>query len=130
MYRAYERNLNYTNRFAATLDRWTGEGTSDSEPRVTFIDSNNNRRASDRYIEDGSFVKIKNIQFGYSLPESFYNSSGFTKVRFYAQVKNAITFTNYSGYDPEISSGVLDTGIDRGYYPQPRIWSLGVNVKF
>ena len=130
MYRAYERNLNYTNRFASTLDRWTGEGTSDSEPRVTFIDSNNNRRASDRYIEDGSFVKIKNIQFGYSLPASFYNRSGFTKVRFYAQVKNAITFTNYSGYDPEISSGVLDTGIDRGYYPQPRIWSLGINVKF
>ncbi len=130
MYRAYERNLNYTNRFAGTLDRWTGEGTSNNEPRVTFVDTNNNRRASDRYIEDGSFVKIKNIQFGYSLPESFYNKSGLTKVRFYGQVKNAITFTNYSGYDPEISSGVLDTGIDRGYYPQPRIWSLGVNVKF
>ncbi len=130
MYRAYERNLNYTNRFAATLDRWTGEGTSDSEPRVTFVDSNNNRRASDRYVEDGSFVRIQNVQLGYTLPESFYNKSGFTKLRFYAQVKNAMTFTNYSGYDPEISTGVLDTGVDRGYYPQPRIWSLGVNVKF
>ena len=130
MYRAYERNLNYTNRFSSTLDRWRGEGTSDSEPRVTFVDSNNNRRASDRYVEDGSFIKIKNIQFGYSLPQTFYDKTGFSQLRIYAQVKNAITFTNYSGYDPEISSGVLDTGIDRGYYPQPRIWSLGLNVKF
>jgi len=130
IYRAYERNLNYTNRFAGTLDRWTGEGTSDSEPRVTFIDSNNNRRASDRYVEDGSFAKIKNIQLGYTLPESFTQRAGFTQVRIYAQVKNAYTFTNYSGYDPEISSGVLDTGIDRGAYPQPRTWLVGVNVKF
>ena len=130
IYRAYERNLNFTNRFASTLDRWTGEGTSNSEPRVTFIDTNNNRRASDRYVEDGSFVKIKNIQLGYTLPETISESTGLQKVRLYAQVKNAFTFTEYSGYDPEISSGVLDTGIDRGTYPQPRIWSVGVNVKF
>lgn len=130
IFRAYERQLNFTNRFASTLDRWTGEGTSNSEPRVAFIDSNNNRRASDRYVEDGSFVKIKNIQLGYSLPESAYKATGFSQIRVYGQVKNAFTFTDYSGYDPEISSGVLDTGIDRGSYPQPRIWSLGVNVKF
>jgi len=130
IYRAYERNLNYTNRFSSTLDRWTGPGTSNSEPRVTFVDTNNNLRASDRYVEDGSFVKIKNVQIGYTLPSSFYKVTGFTKIRIYTQVKNAFTFTKYSGYDPEISSGVLDTGIDRGTYPQPRIFSLGVNVKF
>lgn len=130
IYRAYERNLNYTNRFASTLDRWTGPGTSNSEPRVTFVDTNNNLRASDRYVEDGSFVKIKNVQIGYTLPDELYKTIGFTKIRIYTQVKNAFTFTKYSGYDPEISSGVLDTGIDRGTYPQPRIFSLGVNVKF
>jgi len=130
IYRAYERNLNYTNRFAGTLDRWTGAGTSDSEPRVAFIDSNNNRRASDRYVEDGSYAKIKNIQLGYTLPKSLTQRAGFNQIRIYAQVKNAYTFTNYSGYDPEISSGVLDTGIDRGAYPQPRTWLVGVNVKF
>jgi len=130
VYRAYERNLNYTNRFAGTLDRWTGEGTSYSEPRVTFVDSNNNTRVSDRYVEDGSYVRLKNIQLGYTLPETVYQTTGFSNVRFYAQVKNAVTFTNYSGYDPEISSSVSDTGIDRGSYPQPRIWSMGVNVKF
>lgn len=130
VYRAYERNLNYTNRFAGTLDRWTGAGTSDSEPRVAFIDSNNNRRASDRYVEDGSYAKIKNIQLGYTLPKSVTQRAGFSQIRVYAQVKNAYTFTNYSGFDPEISSGVLDTGIDRGTYPQPRTWLVGVNVKF
>ena len=130
IYRAYERNLNFTNRFAGTLNRWHGDGTSNVEPRVTFIDSNNNRRASDRYVEDGSFVKIKNIQIGYSVPVSYFKRSGLTQIRFYTQIKNAFTFTKYSGFDPEISSGVLDTGIDRGTYPQPRIWSLGLNVKF
>lgn len=130
IYRAYDRALNYTNKFASVLDRWTGPGTSNTEPRVTFIDSNNNRRASDRYIEDGSYVKIRNIQLGYTLPDSFYRKSFLSQVRVYAQVKNAFTFTNYSGYEPEISSGVMDTGIDRGTYPQPRILSMGVNVKF
>ena len=130
IYRAYERHSTYTNLYAAVLDRWTGEGTSDTEPRVTFVDTNNNRRASDRYVEDGSFVKIKNIQLGYTLPESFNTATGIDKFRMYFQVKNAFTITEYSGYDPEISSGVLDTGIDRGSYPQPRVWSFGVNVKF
>lgn len=130
IYRAYERNLNYTNRFASTLDRWTGQGTSTDEPRVTFLDTNNNRRASDRYVEDGSFVKIKNIQLGYSIPKTYLKASGLSQVRIYGQVKNAFVFTDYSGYDPEISSGVLDTGVDRGSYPQPRTWTLGLNVKF
>jgi len=131
IYRAYERNLNYTNRFASTLNRWTGAGTSNSEPRVSFVDSNNNRRASDRYIEDGSYIRIKNIQLGYTFPESFTNQIGFDEIRAYTQVKNLLTLTEYSGYDPEISNGgVLNTGIDIGTYPQPRIWSMGLNIKF
>ena len=131
IYRAYERNLNYTNRFASTLARWTGSGTSFDEPRVTFVDSNNNNRASDRYVEDGSYLRIKNIQIGYSLPNSLTEVWGFDEVRTYFQVKNALTLTDYSGYDPEISvGGVLNTGIDYGTYPQPRIWSLGLNIKF
>ena len=131
IYRAYERNLSYTNRFASVLDRWTGAGTSFEEPRVTFIDSNNNNRASDRYIEDGSYLRIKNIQLGYSLPDSAVEKLGFSQIRAYMQVKNALTLTEYSGYDPEISvGGVLNTGIDYGTYPQPRIWSLGINFKF
>ncbi len=67
----------------------------------------------------------------YSFPESVNNIIGTNEIRAYFQVKNALTLTNYSGYDPEISAGgVLDTGIDRGTYPQPRMWSLGLNIKF
>ena len=131
IYRAYERNLNYTNRFSSTLDRWTGAGTSFDEPRVTFVDSNNNTRASNRYIEDGSYLRIKNIQLGYKFPNTLIDELGFDEVRAYFQVKNALTLTEYSGYDPEISvGGVLNTGIDYGTYPQPRIWSMGLNIKF
>ena len=83
------------------------------------------------YIEDGSYFRIKNIQLGYTLPDEFNSLIGFDEIRTYLQVKNAFTFTNYSGYDPEISvGGVLNTGIDYGTYPQPRIWSLGIDIKF
>ena len=128
VYRAYERNLSYTNKFARVLDRWTGEGTSNTEPRYSFVDGNNNTRASDRYVEDGSFVKIKNVQLGYNFNLS--ESSYFDSVRLYLQGKNLFTFTDYSGYDPEMSGGVLGSGIDYGNYPTPRIVSVGLNVKF
>jgi TonB-linked SusC/RagA family outer membrane protein len=132
VYRAYERNLAMTNKFRGVLARWTGEGsTNDAKnPRYTFIDANNNTRASDRYVEDGSFVKIKDIQLGYTLPSSVYKNKVFSKIRIYAQVKNAYTFTKYSGYDPEISGGIFDTGIDRGAYPQARTYSMGIDFKF
>ena len=128
VYRAYERNLNYTNKFARVLDRWTGEGTSNTEPRYSFVDGNNNTRASDRYVEDGSFIKIKNVQLGYNF--DLNESSAFDSVRLYLQGKNLLTITDYTGYDPEMSGGVLGSGIDRGNYPTPRIVSVGLNVKF
>jgi TonB-linked SusC/RagA family outer membrane protein len=131
IYRGYERNLNYTNKFASVLNRWTGPGTSTTEPRYSFVDANDNSRQSDRYVEDGSYVKIKNIQLGYNVPLAA--DSPFTGVRIYASAKNAFTFTDYTGYDPEISNGgntVLDTGVDRGTYPSPRVVSLGVKLKF
>ena len=131
IYRAYERNLAMTNKYRGVLGRWTGEGsTNDARyPRYSFVDANNNTRASDRYVEDGSFVKIKDIQVGYTLPAGIFRNSKISKLRIYAQVKNAFTFTEYSGYDPEISGGIFDTGIDRGIYPQARTWSFGIDVK-
>jgi TonB-linked SusC/RagA family outer membrane protein len=131
IYRAFERNANYTNKPREILARWTGENsTNDARfPRYSFVDNNNNARVSDRYVEDGSFVKIKNLQFGYSLPASM-TKNGLNKVRFYFQVKNAYTFTNYTGYDPEIPGGILETGVDRGAYPQPRTFALGLDIKF
>jgi hypothetical protein len=130
IYRSYERNANYSNKFRGVLDRWTGPGTTNeaTNPRYSFTDANSNIRVSDRYVEDGSFVKIKNLQLGYTFPQGVTRNV-FSKLRVYVQVKNAYTFTKYSGYDPEISGGILDTGVDRGAYPQPRVYSFGVDIK-
>ncbi|MDV7186055.1 TonB-dependent receptor [Lutibacter sp. TH_r2] len=130
IYRAYERNAQYTNKFRNILDRWTGEGTTNdaSNPRYSFADTNSNIRPSDRYVEDGSFVKIKSLILGYTLPED--SSTFFSKVRVYAQAKNLLTLTDYTGYDPEISGGILDTGVDRGSYPQARTFLVGLDLKF
>ncbi|MBL0132052.1 MAG: SusC/RagA family TonB-linked outer membrane protein [Chitinophagaceae bacterium] len=130
IYSAYERNSNYSNKFRSVLARWTGAGTTNDarNPRYSFTDGNSNIRVSDRYVEDGSFVKIKNVQLGYTFPASVTKKL-FSKLRIYAQVKNAFTLTKYSGFDPEISGGILDSGIDRGAYPQARTYSFGLDIK-
>lgn len=130
VYRAYERNATFTNKDRSILARWTGPGTTNDAryPRYSFTDPNSNIRVSDRYVEDGSFVKIKNIQLGYTFPTSI-TKNVFKSVRIYGQVKNAFIFTKYSGFDPEVSGGVLDTGVDRGSYPQPRIYTVGLDIK-
>jgi len=131
IYRAYERNANYTNKFRSVLGRWTGEGTTNeaTNPRYSFTDANNNARVSDRYVEDGSFVKLKNVQLGYTFNGKTINKI-FQKLRVYAQVKNAFTITKYTGFDPEISGGLMETGIDRGSYPQARTVAFGLDIKF
>lgn len=130
IFRAYERNAQYTNKDRSILSRWTGEGTTNdaNSPRYTFADTNSNIRPSDRYVEDGSFIKIKSLILGYTLPETFTNV--FSKVRVYGQAKNLLTLTEYTGYDPEISGGTLDTGMDRGAYPQARTFLIGLDLKF
>jgi TonB-linked SusC/RagA family outer membrane protein len=132
VYRAYERNLAMTNKDRIVLGRWTGEGTTNdaATPRFSFTDGNNNIRASDRYIEDGSFVKIKNLQLGYSFNAPWLDKAKISKLRVYVQARNLYTFTEYRGYDPEISGGIFDTGVDRGAYPQARSWALGLDLKF
>ncbi len=131
IYRAYERNANYTNKFRSILGRWTGDGTTNDAryPRYSFTDANNNARVSDRYVEDGSFVKLKNIQLGYTFTGKNIKKI-FQKLRVYAQVKNAFTITKYTGFDPEIGGGLLETGIDRGSYPQARTVAFGLDIKF
>ncbi len=131
VYRALERNGNYTNKFRSVLDRWTGPGTTNDahNPRYSFTDANNNSRVSDRYVEDGSFIKVRNILLGYNFQVKQIKKI-FKSVRLYAQVKNAFTFTKYTGYDPEISASQSDVGVDRGAYPQARTYSIGLDIKF
>ena len=130
IYSAYERNANYTNKARSVLGRWTGPGTTNDAktPRYSFTDGNSNIRVSDRYVEDGSFIKIKNLQLGYTFPASATKKI-LSRLRIYAQVKNAFVFTKYTGFDPEISGGILDSGIDRGAYPQARTFAFGIDIK-
>ena len=125
-------DFSFTNRPQSVLNRWTGEGTSNSEPRVTVSDPNFNARVSDRFVEDGSYFRIKNVQIGYSIPNSLINQLKIDKIRFYLSAQNLWTITNYSGLDPEIgaTNGALDIGIDRGFYPQSRTFLGGVNITF
>ena len=130
MIRNYERTENKLNKLNYVLDRWTGEGTSNEVPRVTAGASANNV-FSDYFVEDASFLRIQNIQLGYSLPSSFIQHAKLSKVRLYASINNVYTFTKYRGYDPAANSGdPIAGGIDYGFYPTPRTYMLGLNVTF
>ena len=92
-----------------------------------------NHDFSDYYVEDGSFMRVKNITLGYSLPSSVMDKIGLGSARFYVSLNNILTFTSYSGLDPEVganNSNPLDLGIDRGFYPQPKSFLGGLQVTF
>lgn len=128
--RNYERNLPFTNRSSYYTQRWSGPGTSNDFPRVS-TGANDNDLFSDFWVENGDYMRIKNIQLGYTLPESVLSKIGASKLRIYATINNLYTFTDYQGYDPNISSGEpLNAGIDIGYYPQARSYLLGLNLNF
>jgi len=114
------------NQYEMVTQRWRGEGTSNDMPRAVYGDPNNNTRPSDRYIEDGSYLRIKNLVFGYSLPEKACKAIHLKNLRFYLEGLNLYTFTNYSGFDPEVGSD----SIDWGTYPSTRTISLGIDLKF
>jgi TonB-linked SusC/RagA family outer membrane protein len=101
--------------------------------RLTNYDANDNNRVSDRYIEDGSYLRIKNVVLGYTLPHKIVNILKIDRLRLYMNIQNLYTFTRYTGYDPEVGSinqDMLMTGIDNGRYPSQRIYTFGVNVNF
>jgi len=114
------------NQTVETLNRWTGEGTSNSMPRAIFNDPNKNTRPSDRFIEDGSYVRIKNVTLGYNLPKSLMAKAFISSARVYLSAQNLVTFTNYKGFDPEVGT----SGIDNNVYPVTRTFSMGINLGF
>lgn len=123
-------DLRYVNLAEEMLDRWHGENTSNSIPRFTWDGGpNHNNQASDLYIKNGSYVRLKNIQLGYTLPEVLTKNVFISRLRVYVAAENLLTFTGYKGFEPEISYGT-SSGIDRGYYPQARTFTVGCNVTF
>ncbi len=128
--RNYERGQQLTNRTISYLGRWTGEGTSNSFPRVSN-GATPNGLFSDFYVEDGSFVRLQNVQLGYSFSDKVLENSKISKLRLYVSANNLFTLTEYKGYDPTASSGApLGGGIDQGFYPSAKTFLLGINLKF
>jgi hypothetical protein len=140
VFRSYERqdvpNNNYT---TAWLDRWSESNPNGKYPRVTMNDANNNTRPSSFYVENASFVRLRNIQIGYSIPSAILKQMKMSACRIYVSADNLLTITKYTGFDPEVGStynpytgsyNIMDTGIDRGFYPQMKTFSGGINVTF
>ena len=114
------------NQTTAVLKRWTGEGTSNFMPRAVFGDPNQNCRVSDRFVENGSYLRVKNITLAYSFPKKWMEKIRLEGIRIALSCDNVATITKYSGFDPEVSIN----GIDSSLYPIPRTFSVGLNVNF
>ncbi len=126
-------DLYYINLPKTILNRWTGEGSTNSAPKFEFTSPNENYRVSDYWVEDASFIRARNVQLGYTLPQSLTKKFFVQRLRVYAQAENLFTLTRYSGCDPEVTGGNgfgTELGIDRGIYPQNRTFSVGVNLTF
>lgn len=126
-----DRYSNVSTRVLNAFEAGVNENTS--EPRLSFADPNGNGRISDRFVEDGSYLRIQSLSLGYDLPTSLISKSFFTKAKVYVNVQNLYTFTKYSGFDPALGNldqNVTLSGIDLGRYPVPRTTSVGLNLEF
>lgn len=130
----FYRPFNITER--AATQSWTGEGSTNTFPLLSWTDGNNNKMPSTRFLESGSYLKLKNVQLGYKLSKSALSSLGLSAVRVYVSAQNLLTFTKYTGLDPEQYNNsnngntVTAVGIDWGTYPSARTITFGVNANF
>jgi outer membrane receptor protein involved in Fe transport len=133
---ALSGNQNFS---SSVLGRWTGANTSNSVPRLTESDPNGNQRYSDRWVENAGYMRIKNFQIGYTFPMSIVERLDFvSNIRAYIGVQNLATFTDYTGFDPEVGRAQsfqkgefpLATGQDGGASPQPRVFQFGWQISF
>ncbi|MBE9467901.1 MAG: TonB-dependent receptor [Bacteroidetes bacterium] len=130
--RFYTENMKDNNNYStSTIDAWTTENTNTSMPRAVFGDPNANSRVSDRFLEDGDFLRLKMLQIGYTLPKNLSNKINIDKLRVYVSGQNLLTITNYKGYDPEIGENKeWNMGIDWGGYPISKSLLFGVQLTF
>ena len=131
MVRDYERKDLFANRGTYMLDRWQGTGTSNTVPRAVSGGSINTDLFSDFFVEDASFVRLQNVQLGYTINQDALKNTGIDKLRIYISGNNLFTITDYKGYDPSAASdGPIGNGIDKGFYPVASTYLLGVNLNF
>jgi TonB-linked SusC/RagA family outer membrane protein len=122
------------NRPSWIMDRWHGEGTSNKIPRMTSANPNGNWQSSDLFIKNGSYMRLKTIQLGYTLPQNLTRVASIQRLRFYVSAENLLTITGYDGFDPELGGGdgasATAMGVDKGIYPQSRTIYVGANITF
>lgn len=120
------------NLYSEITGRWTGQGTSNTIPRVSTLRTNLNHRTSDLFIESGNFLRLKNLTIGYTLPSAVVESMSLSRLRLYLSGQNVFTITDYSGLDPELglTQGNLQQNVDFAQFPQARTLLLGVNINF
>lgn len=126
-----DRYGNVSTRVLNAFEAGVNENTN--EPRITLTDPNGNGRISNRFVEDGSYLRIQNVSLGYTLPSTIFEKSIFSYARIYVNVQNLYTFTKYSGFDPALGNldqNITLSGIDLGRYPVPRTTSVGVDIRF
>lgn len=132
-------DLLVSNLPSARFNRWTPDNIDTDQPAMSITDLNQNFRFSDYFVEDGSYLRLKTVQLGYTLPKSITRKFLVEKFRVYISAQNLLTFTNYTGLDPEIGkanpydnsiSSNLNYGVDRGLYPQAKIFMGGINIQF
>lgn len=114
------------NQCADVLNRWKGEGTSNTMPRAVYGDPNGNNRISDRFVENGSYLRLKNISLAYNFPKQWLKKLMIENARLLLSCENVATITGYSGFDPEVD----ENGIDSSRYPISRTFSVGLNFNF
>ncbi len=127
----YEGMNSGSNFLRSSLNAWTPENRNTSIPRAIYQDPNGNMRESDRFLEKGDFVRLRQLQIGYTMPEKLLAKVYIERVRFYVSGENLFTITGYDGIDPEFSrANVLNTGIDKLIYPFTRSYTVGVQLTF
>lgn len=133
--RAWQYTFDYgSGKLTDVLRAWTPQNTNTDIARASFIDPANNKRSSSFYVEDGSYLRLKNLSIGYNLPASVIAKLKITSARFYISGQNLITITKYRGYDPEVGrsdlNGLFSVGVDVSAYPQAKLISAGIDLSF
>jgi hypothetical protein len=136
--RAFLESLNGEhNQMATTLSRWTGEGTSYTMPRAVRDNPNDNTRPSTRFVDNAAYLRLQNLQIGYTFPVSLVSRVNIRKLRVYFNGQNLFTLTDYPNYTPDVRGGggwaetagdPLSIGVDTGTYPLPRVFQLGIQL--
>lgn len=134
--RTFENMAGYDNHTTRMLDRWTPDNRDTNIPRAIYLDPNQNNRDSDRWVEDGSYLRLQNLTIGYSLPQRLLKQFGIAQLRVYATGQNLFTITGYSGLDPDLgddgdevdNDGLFSRGFDSGAWPHPRIFKGGIQL--